>query len=402
MAQEKSTNSTAFLQEALLNDRDFLKVIVQRFLQAYMKEEITEFLQADPYERCDERQGYRNGYKPRMLHTRVGDITLAVPQDREGSFSTKLFERYQRSEKALVLSIIEMYVQGVSTRNVTKIAEELCGHTVSKSQVSRLAEGLDAELLAFKHRPLGSYPYLVIDARYEKVRTPRGVVSQGVLIVVGISEEGTREILAVEVANTENETNYAEVFRSLKERGLTGVEYAVSDDHTGLVAALEKVFTGVVWQRCQCHFMRNILDKVAKADRAALKADMQSIFNSADGKRARELLGTAIARYEGRYPAVADLLEEAQDSILAVFSLPESHRKRMRTTNMLERFNQEIKRRTKVVRIFPNEQAALRLITALAAEQTEEWIASKKYLDMSAREKVAVQAAKPEPALVSI
>ncbi len=398
MAQEKRINSGTFLQDALLNDGNFLRTVVERFCQAYLEGEMTEFLQADPHERTQERQGYRNGYKPRILHTRVGDIALAVPQDREGNFSTKLFERYQRSEKALVLSIVEMYVQGVSTRNVTKIAEELCGSAVSKSQVSRLAAELDQEMLNFKNRPLGAYPYLIIDARYEKVRTERGVVSRGILIVAGVSGQGDREILLVDIANTESETSWSQVFKSLINRGLSGVEFVVSDDHTGLVKAIERFFTGAIWQRCQCHFMKNMLDKVAKADKAALKAEMRAIFDSADYKRAKELLNITT----DRYPAISSMLEDAQEDILACFHLPESHRKRMRTTNMLERFNQEIKRRTKVVRIFPNDEAALRLITALAAEQTEEWLSSKKYLDMSVREKVSVQAAKPESTLVSV
>lgn len=192
------------------------------------------------------------------------------------------------------------------------------------------------------------------------------------------------------------------VFKALKERGLTGVEFAVSDDNRGLVKALEKEFTQVIWQRCQCHAMKNLLDKVAKGDKAILKAEMRAIFDSPTIEHAKELLDMAIVRYERRYPAVADLLEDAQDSLLACFSLPEGHRKRMRTTNMLERYNQEIKRRTKVVRIFPNDDAALRLITALAAEQTEEWLSGKKYLDMSARDVTTVQAAKSEPALISV
>lgn len=401
MAHNKRMGNTGDLQDALLNDRDFLRVMVERFCQAFLEEEITEFLSADPYERCDERTGYRNGYKPRTLHTRVGDITLAVPQDREGNFSTKLFERYQRSEKALVLSIIEMYIQGVSTRNVSKIAEELCGHTVSKSQVSRLCSELDQELLAWKMRPLGVYPYLIVDARYEKVRTPRGVVSQSVLIVAGINEEGMREILAVEVANAESETSWSELFRSLKERGLTGVEFIVSDEHAGLVKAAERHFVGAIWQRCQCHFMRNLLDKVARADRVALRAEMRMVFESPNLKRAREVLADVVLRYERLYPAVSTMLEEASDDILACFSLPAAHRKRMRTTNMLERFNQEIKRRTKVVRIFPNEAAALRLIVALAAEQTEEWLFGRKYLDMSVRSEERTEA-KSETSLVLV
>jgi transposase-like protein len=401
MTQEKRIGSVGFLQEALINDKDFLRTMVEKLCQGLMEEEITDFLQADSYERCEERQGYRNGYKPRVLHTRVGDLMLAVPKDREGNFSTKLFERYQRSEKALVLSIIEMYIQGVSTRKVSKIAEELCGHSVSKSQVSRLASELDQELLAFRHRPLGVYPYLVIDARYEKIRTKRGVVSQGVLIIAGINAQGYREILSVEVKNTENETNWAEVFRSLKRRGLSGVEFAVSDNHSGLVRALEQEFTGVIWQRCQCHSMKNLLDKVAKKDKAALKAEIRAIFDSPALERARELLSAAIEHYESRYPAVSDLLDESQDSLLACFALPEGHRRRLRTTNLLERYNQEIKRRTKVVRIFPNEDAALRLITALAAEQTEEWSTGRKYLDMQSRDDAKMEI-KPEANLVLV
>jgi transposase-like protein len=401
MAHNKRMGNTGDLQDALLNDRDFLRVLVERVCQAFLEEEITEFLQADPYERSDDRQGYRNGYKPRTPHTRVGDIALAVPQDRDGNFSTKLFERYQRSEKALVLSIIEMYVQGVSTRNVTKIAEELGGHAVSKSQVSRLCSQLDQELLAFRMRPLGIYPYLLVDARYEKVRTPRGVTSQSVLIVAGINEEGFREILAVEIANAESETSWRELFRTLVDRGLTGVEFVVSDEHKGLVAAAEKQFVGAIWQRCQCHFMRNLLDKVARNDRATLRAEMRMVFDRPDGERAREVLDAVVLRYEKRYPAVAAMLEAALEDILACFSLPEKHRKRLRTTNMLERFNQEIKRRTKVVRIFPNEAAALRLITALAAEQTDEWLSSRKYLDMSVSSETRTET-KPETNLVLV
>lgn len=386
MAQDKSKKTDEFLQEALLNDKDFLKTMVEKFCQSFMEEELTAFLQADSHERTKKRVGYRNGFKPRTLRTRVGELNLLVPKDREGNFSTNLFERYQRSEKALVLSIIEMYIQGVSTRKVTKIAEELCGSEISKSQVSRLASNLDQELLAWRNRPLGIYPYLVIDARYEKVRTRRGVVSQGVLLVAGVTEDGYREILSVEIANTENKTSWSEIFKSLKERGLSGVEFITSDDHDGLVKAAQRYFPGALWQRCQAHFMRNISDKVAKADRVSLKADMRSIFNSPSKERAKELLDTTVKRYEVNYPAVADMLEEAADDILACFNLPQNHRKRLRTTNLLERYNQEIKRRTKVVRIFPNEEAALRLITALAAEQSEEWLSGRKYLDMSAKE----------------
>lgn len=382
MAQDKIKTTAGDLQEALVDDKDFLRVIVQNFCQEFLDDEMRAFLRADHHERTDDRQGYRNGYKPRTLRTRVGDILLLVPQDRDGNFSTQLFDRYQRSEKAFCLAIAEMYVNGVSTRKVKRIAEELCGVSISKSQVSNLCSKLDAELLAFKNRPLGVYPYLVIDARYEKVRTDRGVVSHAVFIIAGISEEGYREIIAIEPANAENETNWSDIFKSLIQRGLSGVDFVVSDNHLGLVKAIERCFTGATWQRCQCHFMKNILDKAPKSDKKALKADIRAIFDSPAIERARELLEIAM----DRYTYVADMLDDAADAVLACFYLPESHRKRMRTTNMMERFNEEIKRRTKVVRIFPNDAAMIRLITALAAEQTEEWLAGRKYMDITGLE----------------
>lgn len=382
MAQDKRKVSDGSLQEALVDDKDFLKVIVQNFCQEFLDEEMRAFLRADHHERTDERQGYRNGYKPRTLHTRVGDISLLVPQDRDGNFSTKLFERYQRSEKAFCLAIAEMYVCGVSTRKVKRIAEELCGISISKSQVSDLCSKLDTELLAFKNRPLSVYPYLVIDARYEKVRTDRGVVSHAAFIIAGIDEEGYREIIAIEPGNAENETNWSDVFRSLIQRGLSGVKFVVSDDHLGLVKAIERCFTGATWQRCQCHFIKNVLDKAPKSDKKALKADLRAIFDSPRIERARELLNMAM----DRYPYITDMLDNAADAILACFYLPESHRRKMRTTNMVERFNQEIKRRTRVVRIFPNDASMIRLITAISAEQTEEWLAGRKYMDMTVSE----------------
>jgi transposase-like protein len=360
--------------------RHLLETVVQRVLE----EELTGFLGAEAYERTDGRAGYRNGYKPRQLRTRVGTLELLVPKDREGRFSTTLFERYQRSEKALLLAVAEMYVQGVSTRKVKEITEALCGLEISKTQVSELAKGLDAEVDAWRSRRLEkTYPYLIVDARYEKVRKGPQVVSCGVLIVVGISEDGYREILGTYTAPAENDTTWAEVFRDLEDRGLRGVRFVVSDDHKGLRAAIERHFSGALWQRCQVHFLRNVLGHVSKKDRKWAVDLMRAITNAATRTEARKQLQAAVAAFEERYPTVAALLDEHGEEMLAVYELPDPHRKRMRTTNLLERENEELKRRTRVVRIFPNEASCLRLVTVLAMETSEEW-QDRRYLDMSA------------------
>lgn len=233
MAEDHRRTDTRMAQGVLLDEPDFLREIIERVLQELLKAEMTEHVGAAPHERTDARKGRRNGYKPRTLRTRVGTLNLLVPQDREGTFSTRLFARYQRNEKALVLALMEMYVEGVSTRKVKEVTEELCGISFSKSLVSSLAGSLDAELAGWRRRPLEAkaYPYLFVDARYEKARADGRVVSQGVLIVSGVREDGMREVLAVDVADTESEATYREMFRSLKARGLKGVELVVSDDH---------------------------------------------------------------------------------------------------------------------------------------------------------------------------
>jgi putative transposase len=259
MAKDHRRRSEEVAQAMLLDDPTFLKEIVERVLQELLEAEMTEHIGAAPYERTERRTGQRNGYKPRTLRTRVGTLNLLVPQDREGTFPTRLFSRYQRNEKALVLALMEMYVEGVSTRKVKDITEELCGTSFSKSLVSSLAGQLDAELDGWRKRPLESkaHPYLFVDARYEKVRIDGRVVSQGVLIVSAVREDGMREIIALEVADTESEATYHELFRSLKRRGLSGVELVVSDEHEGLKAAVCRHFQGAAHQRCQVHYSRN-------------------------------------------------------------------------------------------------------------------------------------------------
>jgi transposase-like protein len=369
----------------LLDDADFLREIVERVLQEVLEAEMTEHVGAAPHERTDTRKGHRNGHKPRMLRTRVGTLNLLVPQDREGTFSTRLFSRYQRNEKALVLALMEMYVEGVSTRKVKDVTEELCGTTFSKSLISSLAGRLDAELEAWRSRPLEAkaYPYLFVDARYEKARVDGRVVSQGALVVSGVRDDGYREILAVEVADTESEATYQEMFRSLKSRGLSSVELVVSDDHKGLKAAITRHFQGASWQRCQVHYVRNLLGMVSFAKRKELGADLRAIFAATSREQALGIASSVANKWlEKGNEKVAEHLEEYLEECLSCLAFPESHRRRIRTTNGLERLNQEIKRRTRVVRIFPNGQSCLRLVTALAVEQSEEWLTSRRYLDM--------------------
>ena len=382
MAKKKSMTMEEALQVILASEgdnpfRDMLEFIVQNALEF----EMTEHLGAAPYERTEERTGYRNGYKPRILITAVGDLHLMVPQDRDGTFQTSLFERYQRSDKALVLALMEMYVQGVSTRKVAAITEALCGRSFSSQLVSKLAKCLDEKVAEWRSRPLeGVYPYLIVDARYEKVRRGGRVISQGILIVMGISSCGMREILAVECADTECETTWSDLFRDLKRRGLSGVQLVVSDAHEGIRAATARYFQGASWQRCQFHFIRNLLPLAGKEQKADLAADLRAIFDSNDPETLAWRLQETINKWEARRPAVAEKIDEEIVDALACFCFPRPHRKRIRTTNALERLNQEIKRRTRVVRIFPNDASALRLIATLAMEQSEDW--DRRYLDM--------------------
>lgn len=281
MTMPDRTDHTELTQAVLLDDPDFLREIVERTVQTILEEELSAHLGAERYERTGERRGYRNGTKPRTLTTRVGTLELAMPQDRDGTFSTELFGRYQRTEQALVLSLMEMYVHGVSTRKVAAITEQLCGTRFSKSQVSVLAGRLDGELSAWRERPLTapSYPYVWVDARYEHVRVDGRVVSQGVLLVTGLrGDDGRREILGVAVADTESEATYQALFRALTARGLSGVRLVISDDHAGLRQAITRHFQGASWQRCQVHLTRNLLGQVARSTRAEVAAGLREVF----------------------------------------------------------------------------------------------------------------------------
>ena len=385
MATSNGTGVKAVAQAALTDNPEFLREIVERAVQAILETEMTAHLGAERYERSAGRKGQRNGYKPRALHTRVGTLTLLVPQDRESTFSTHLFARYQRHEKALVLALMEMYVEGVSTRKVAEITEVLCGTSFSKSLVSHLASELDTELAAWRARPLTdtTYPYLFVDARYEHVRVDGRIVSQGVLVVSAIRGDGRREIVAVDVADTESEATYQALFRDLKARGLGGVRLVTSDDHAGLTAAIARHFQGASWQRCQVHDTRNLLGLVGAGKRKELAAGLRQVFATSTPAQARAAIGDLAQVWRATQPKVARSLEEESEACFACLAFPLAHQARIRTTNGLERFNQELKRRTRVVRIFPNRVACLRLVSALCAEQSEEWVSGRRYLDLA-------------------
>ncbi|MDE2697542.1 MAG: IS256 family transposase [Gemmatimonadota bacterium] len=384
MTHPKDIKISAPEQFALLNDPDFLNQAITRFLQQFLEAEITSFLQAEPYQRTGERTGYRNGYKPRIVKTRVGRIDLSVPQDREGRFHSGLFARFQRSEKALILALQEAYLQGVSTRKVTKITEQLCGTSVSKSQVSDLCQELDADIKAWRERPLEQdYPYLIIDATYLYIRSGGQVASQGVLIVTGIASSGHRDILSIDVAHTETEATWTSLFKDLKKRGLKGVQLVISDHHEGLQNAIKRHFQGASWQHCQTHFHRNIRDITPPKHQRQVADALKDVFNAPDHNTAKRRLSQLMDTYENILPKLVDKLDRDVAHCMTCFDFPKPHRKRIRTTNLLERLNREIKRRADVVQIFPNQQACERLIGALCMEWSDEWIAGRRYLDMT-------------------
>jgi len=357
-----------------------------------MRVERHQVLQAQPYERTDARKGYANGYKPKTLTSRVGPITFSVPQVRgETDFYPSALEKGIRSEQALKLAMAEMYVQGVSTRKVSAIVEELCGTSVSSSQVSACAKLLDAELQKWRERALGEFPYLILDARYEKVRQNGQLLDCAVLIAMGVSAEGKRALLGVSVALSEAEVHWRAFLQSLLQRGLCGVTHITSDDHTGLKAARTAVFPSVPWQRCQFHLQQNAQAHVPRLDqRAQVARAIRSVFDSPSRAAAELRLKEIVADYAKGAPKLATWMEENLPLGLAVFALPVAHQKRMRTSNALERVNQEIKRRTRVARLFPNEASLLRLVTALLAETSEEWESGKIYLNMECQTQPSV------------
>jgi len=383
MTKKKSKALKINLQEVFSEDRGMLKVLIREVLQEVLEQEMTEALGAEKGERTPDRLGYRSGYYRRSLVTRVGKLELRIPQDREGRFSTRLFERYQRSEKALVSALAEMYVQGVSTRKVKAITEELCGHSFSASAISSVNKTLDENLERFAKRCLEEdYPYLILDARYEKVREAGVIRNQAVHIAIGINEEGRRQILGVELAGRESETSWKDFLLELKSRGLRGVEFVVSDDHPGLKRAIAKVIPEAFWQRCYVHFLRNAADHLPRKATDDCLQELRWIYDRRDLGEARSDLTKWLGKWSEKYPKLCEWVEENIEETLTFYRLPLQHHKHMKSTNMLERFNEEIRRRTRVVRIFPNRESCLRLIRALAVETHEGWLEANRYLNM--------------------
>lgn len=384
--KQDSAKRSAFkaeVKQILAEDQDLLKTLVTETLQQTLEAEMDEALAAEKSERTPNRLGYRSGYYSRTLVTRVGKIELRVPQDRQGRFRTDVFERYQRSEKALVMAMMEMYLQGVSTRKVKAVTEELCGHEFSSSSVSRIVARLDEELEKFSRRRLEEeYPYLVLDARYEKVREDGAVRSQAVLIAIGIDWEGRRNVLAVELANRESASSWKELLMSLRNRGLREVQLAISDDHSGLKRAIREVLPEALWQRCYVHFLRNALDYLPRKANDDCLMELRWLYDRRNVEEARRDLAAWLAKWAARYPKLCAWVEENIDETLSFYRLPRQHHKNLKSTNMLERIMEEIKRRTLVVRIFPNAASCLRLIRALSVEMHENWIEAIRYLNM--------------------
>ena len=355
---------------------ELLRVLINNVMQV----ERSKYLQAEQYERTEDRKGHGNGYKPKTVRTRMGEITFAVPQVREGGFYPTALEKGLRSERALVTTLAEMYVQGVSTRKVKAITEELCGVEISAMQVSRAAAQLDGVLQEWRERPLGEITYLYVDARYEKVRQSGQVRDAAVLMATGITPKGERQVLGVSVSLSEHESHWKSFLKGLKDRGMKDVKLVISDDHEGLGAARRAVLGSVPWQRCHFHLQQNAGAYVPKqAMRMEVAADIRSMFNAPDRKTAEEFLQAAIQKYAVSAPRLSAWLEENLSEGFTVFDFPLEHRKSIRTTNSLERVNKEIRRRTRVVGVFPNEASCLRLISALLMEISEEWQIGKHY-----------------------
>jgi putative transposase len=362
---------------------DGMTQVLTLLLNEVMKLERAQVLGAGPYERSEGRQGHANGFKPKTVQTRMGPITLAVPRARGIDFYPSALEKGVRSERALKLAVAEMYVQGVSTRKVAAITEQLCGTEISSAQVSRAAAALDAELKTWRDRPLGEMPYLILDARYEKVRHGGSVVSCAVLVAIGIDAQGHRSILGTSVSLSEAEPHWRDFLASLQARGLLGVRMIASDAHAGLKEALRARFSGVPWQRCQFHLAQNAMAYVPKvAMRKEVGASLRAVFDAPDRAEAERQLDLAVKKYRTTAPRLAEWMEANIPEGLTAFALPSSHRRRPRTTNMLERINREIKRRTRVATLFPNEGSALRLVSAVLMEISEEWETNRKYVTM--------------------
>jgi putative transposase len=379
--QADCTLPTEFLEQIAEDGLEVLREAMRLLLNAAMLLERQKFIGAGPYQRTPERQAHANGFKDKTVQTRLGALTLDVPQVREGGFYPQSLDKGVRSERALKLALAEMYVQGVSTRKVAAITEQMCGFEVSSTQVSRATVELDTIFEAWRTRPLGEYPYLYLDARSEKVRVDGQVRDAAVLIASGVDAAGKRAVLGVSVALSEQEVHWRTFLQSLVERGLRGVQLIISDAHAGLKAARLAVFGGVPWQRCQFHLQQNAQAYVPRQEmKKEVAAAIRAVFTAPSLHEAKRLLGEAVPRYRSVAPKLATWMEETLPEGLIVFAFPEAHWRLIRTTNGLERLNQEIRRRTRVARLFPNEASCLRLVTAVVMEISEEWETGRAYL----------------------
>ena len=378
--QENYNLSSSTIEDLNRYGLEAVPELVRVLLNSVMQAERSKYIQAEEYERTEERKGHANGYKPKTVKTRIGEITFAVPQVREGGFYPSALEKGVRSERALVIALAEMYVQGVSTRKVKAITEELCGFEISATQVSRAAAQLDGVLQEWRERPLGEIRYLFVDALYEKVREAGQVRDAAVLVASGITPEGERQVLGVSVSLSEHETHWRTFLKNLKDRGMYGVKLVTSDDHEGLGAARRAVLGSVPWQRCQFHLQQNAGAYVPKQSmRMEVAADIRALFNAPDRKTADQYLEASIQKYALAAPRLSAWMEENLAEGFTVFDFPLEHRRSIRTTNSLERINKEIRRRTKVIGVFPNENSCLRLISARLMEISEEWQIGNRY-----------------------
>jgi transposase-like protein len=383
--------ATGDLLDKLLSspEGDFLRDALTRFLQALMEADVSTKIGAAPYERTEERTTYRNGHRQRTWETRAGALTLQIPKLREGSYFPAFLEPRRRSERALVSVIQQAYVHGVSTRHVDDLVQAMGMTGISKSEVSRLCKGLDEMVESFRTRPLEKrYPYVWLDASYEKVRENGRVVSQALIVAIGVSEDGKREVLGLTVGLSEEEETWKAFLRDLVRRGLRGVQLVVSDAHPGLKKAIRAVFQGASWQRCRVHFLRNIAAKASKSAQGMVLATVRNIFQQADKESAKDALRKTAEMLEEKFPAISEMLLEAEEDLLAYMEFPEEHRKQISSTNPLERVHKETRRRTRVVGIFPDRSSLIRLAGALLAEQHDEWVVARRYMSRHSLEKI--------------
>jgi transposase-like protein len=397
MTDTLSIGLTKLLRKAqMTDDVDFLREGMRVFSEAVMDLEVTRHIGAERHERVETRTGQRNGYRERRWDTRVGTIDLQVPRVRDGSYFPALLDPRRRAERALVAVVQEAYVHGVSTRRVDDLVQALGVTGISKSEVSRLCVTLDAEVERFRRRPLvGTYPYLWLDATYLKVRQNGRVVSMAVVIAIGVTAEGRREVVGLDVGPSEEEAFWQQFLRGLVERGLSGVQLVISDAHAGLKRAVATILQGASWQRCRVHFVRNALALVPKGAQQLVAATIRTVFAQPDALSAREQWRRVADGFRDRFPRLAGLMDEAESDVLAYLAFPSAHWRQIWSNNPLERLNKEVKRRTNVVGIFPNDAAVIRLVGAILAEQHDEWQVSRCYF--SAESLAAVTQDEPRP-----